>query len=67
MGKSPRSDKLLAEEQAERFKATARALEADESEAAFRAKLAVIARQQPKDAPEPPAEPGKPKRKPKTA
>lgn len=35
--------------QAERFKQTARALGADEDEAAFRAKLAVIARQKPRD------------------
>jgi hypothetical protein len=51
--------------QAERFAAAAKALGADEDEAAFRAKLAVIARQKPKDAPEPPAEATKPKRKPK--
>jgi len=47
--------------QRQRFMEAARALEADESEAAFRKKLAVIARQRP--APEPP-EPEKP-RKPK--
>ena len=36
-------------EQLERFKAAARELGADEDEAAFKAKLAVIARQKPKD------------------
>ncbi len=43
-----------AKSQADRFAATARALGADEDEAAFRAKLAVIARHKPKeDVPEP--------------
>lgn len=41
------------EAQRSRFMETARALGADEDEAAFKAKLAVIARQKPKD--EPPA------------
>ena len=40
-----RDDKL----QIDRFIETARALECDEDEAAFKAKLAVIARQKPKD------------------
>ena len=40
--------------QRERFIDTARALGADEDEAAFKVKLAVIARQKPKDEPEPP-------------
>jgi hypothetical protein len=35
--------------QSDRFIETARALECDEDEAAFKAKLAVIARQKPKD------------------
>ncbi len=35
--------------QSERFIETARALECDEDEAAFKAKLAVIARQKPKE------------------
>jgi hypothetical protein len=42
--------------QRERFIETARALECDEDEAAFKAKLAVIARQKPKQAK--PAPPG---------
>jgi hypothetical protein len=37
--------------QLDRFIETARALECDEDEAAFKAKLAVIARQKPKDEP----------------
>ena len=57
--------------QAQRFTEAARAAGADEDEAAFRAKLGVIARQKPKDAPEPPAdapaEAPKGKRKPKGA
>ncbi len=54
-----------AVDQAARFAEVARAIGADEDEAAFRAKLTLIARQQPKDdAPEPPVEqPTKPKRK----
>jgi hypothetical protein len=43
--------------QHDRFVATARALECDEDEAAFKAKLAVIARQKPVD-----AKPRKPKK-----
>lgn len=44
------------ETQATRFTQTARAIGADEDEAAFRAKLAVIARHKPKeDVPEPPS------------
>ena len=39
--------------QAQRFIETARALGADEDEAAFRAKLAVVARQKPKNEPKP--------------
>lgn len=46
--------------QSERFKVAARELGADEDEAAFKAKLATIARQRP--APEPPAEKPKPKK-----
>lgn len=46
MKKSPPSQSV-------KFTETARALGADESEAAFKAKLAVIARQAPKDEPEP--------------
>ncbi len=47
-----KSDKML---QQARFMETARALGADEDEAAFKAKLAQIARQKPKgDVPEPP-------------
>lgn len=42
--------------QRDRFIETARALGADEDETAFKAKLAVIARQKPKDVPEPPKE-----------
>ena len=41
-------------EQAKRFSTTARQLGADEDEAAFKAKLALIARQKPKDEPEEP-------------
>jgi hypothetical protein len=37
--------------QIDRFRETARALECDEDEAAFKAKLAVIARQKPKGEP----------------
>jgi hypothetical protein len=52
--------------QADRFTETARALGADEDEAAFRAKLVAIARQKPKDAlPAPPVKAAKPVRKPK--
>ena len=40
--------------QSQRFAETARAIGADEDEAAFKAKLAVIARQKPKTEPEPP-------------
>lgn len=59
----PKSD----QSQGERFAAMARKLGADEREAAFREKLAVIARQQPKDdVPEVPTDkPAKPGRKPK--
>ena len=39
--------------QIERFRETARAIGADEDEAAFKAKLGVIARQKPKDEPKP--------------
>ena len=47
--------KTSNEEQSSRFIKTARQLGADEDEAAFKAKLAVIARQKPKaDVPEPP-------------
>lgn len=42
-----------ASSQRDRFIETARKLGADEDEAAFRAKLAVIARQKPKDEPVP--------------
>lgn len=38
-------------DQRDRFIETARALGADEDEAAFKAKLAVVARQKPKDEP----------------
>lgn len=45
------------ETQATRFTETARAIGADEDEAAFRAKLAVVARHKPKgEVPEPPPE-----------
>ena len=47
--KAPKPDS----DQRTRFIATARALGADEDEAAFKAKLAVIARQKPKDDPAP--------------
>ena len=47
-----------SKDQATRFIETARALGCDEDEAAFKAKLAVIARQKPKDE-QPPAEPKK--------
>ena len=40
--------------QRDRFIEAARELRCDEDEAAFKAKLAVIARQKPKDEPEPP-------------
>jgi hypothetical protein len=42
--------KLDSQEQSERFVEIARALGADEDEAGFKAKLAVIARQKPKNA-----------------
>ena len=42
--------------QSERFIEAARELGADEDEAAFKAKLAVIAKQAPKDGPEPPSD-----------
>ncbi len=45
-----------APQQRDRFIETARALGANEDEEAFRAKLRVIAKQKPKDAPEPPKE-----------
>lgn len=47
----PRSRKLTQSEQHQRFVETARQLGADEDEAAFKAKLAVIARQKFRDAP----------------
>jgi len=51
MTKSHCSDPLPApQSQRDRFIETARALECDEDEAAFKAKLTVIARQKPKDA-----------------
>ena len=57
MKRSHRSDERQEQNslvpQSERFKATARALGADEDEAAFKAKLGVIARQKPKDEPKP--------------
>jgi hypothetical protein len=46
MNESPPSDKA----QIDRFRERARELECDEDEAAFKAKLAVIARQKPQDA-----------------
>jgi hypothetical protein len=49
-GRSPRITKA---EQSGRFIETARAIGADEDEAAFKAKLAVIARQKPKGDPYP--------------
>ena len=42
--------------QRDRFIEAARELGCDEDEETFKAKLAVIARQKPKDAPEPPSE-----------
>lgn len=42
--------------QRDRFIEAARELGADDDEATFKAKLAVIARQKPKDEPEPPSE-----------
>jgi hypothetical protein len=42
--------------QKERFIDAARGLDADENEAAFKAKLSVIARQKPKDRPKAPKE-----------
>lgn len=53
--------RLSPAQQSERFKEAAKALGADESEAAFRERLAVIARQKPKDAPEAPRAKRKPK------
>lgn len=48
--------KAKPDDQRRRFEEAARAIGADENEAAFRAKLAVIARHKPKeDVPEPPA------------
>jgi hypothetical protein len=49
----PRKQKLSSEAQRTRFIETARAIGADEDEAAFKAKLGVIARQKPKDEPAP--------------
>ena len=40
---------LRGDDQIDRFKALARELECDEDEAAFKQKLALIARQKPKD------------------
>jgi len=48
------AEKPLSRPQRERFIEAARSLGADEDEAAFKAKLAQIARHKPKDAPEPP-------------
>lgn len=48
-----KTSRVCEVEQRNRFIETARALGADEDEAAFKAKLAVIARQKPKDEPEP--------------
>ena len=41
----------MDKDQIERFRETARAIGADENEAAFKAKLAVIARHKPKEGP----------------
>ena len=46
-----KSPKLTSEEQHARFIETARQLGADEDETAFKEKLAVIARQKPKEPP----------------
>ena len=48
------TDKLKPDDQSARFIEAARELGANEDEAMFKAKLAVIARQKPKDVPEPP-------------
>jgi hypothetical protein len=54
--RKPRPDNAKA--QHERFIETARQLGCDEDEAAFDAKLRVIARQKPKDEPKPRKRPG---------
>ncbi len=48
--------KASPKDQRDRFVEAARAIGADEDEAAFREKLAVIARQKPKDVPKKPPE-----------
>ena len=58
----PRSKPPASPDQSQRFVETASALGCDEDEAAFREKLRVIARHQPKDSP---AVPDKRKAKPK--
>lgn len=53
----------LSDDQARRFADAARSLGADEDEAAFRAKLGVIARQRQAPEPKPAAEGKKPRRR----
>jgi len=52
-------DKKIPKDQIDRFREAARSLGADEDEAAFKAKLGVIARQKPKEEPKAPKATGK--------
>ncbi len=54
MSKNP---KITSDLQRDRFAEAARSLGSDEDEAAFKAKLGVIARQKPKDEPKAPKKP----------
>ena len=54
MDRKARQPSSATTTQADRFIETARAIGAYEDEAAFKAKLAVVARQKPKDAPKKP-------------
>lgn len=62
MKKSQSSDLKQSKDQLDRFIEAARAAETDEDEAAFKAKLAVIARQKPKDEPKAEAKANPPKK-----
>ncbi len=56
-------DKMRDDKQRQKFIETARSLGCDDDEATFKAKLAVIARQKPKDRQPPPEEPKKGRRR----
>ena len=65
MDRKQQEAKAESTSQIDRFKETARALACDEDMEAFRAKLRVIARQKPKDAPSPVKQPAAAKPRPR--